>query len=147
MAGAGYEYFAAKRALQNTGYSVFALGYNFTQHWGIEGLASFFHTNFKSFVQNPKSVSGTLVLIDGLYHFCAYHHIEPYVLAGIGMTGLSPNRNDAHNEGNINAGAGLQWFANSIVSLRVEARDLYTIVGGKNDVLLNFGIAFNTSLC
>jgi hypothetical protein len=71
-----------------------------------------------------------------------YQCIEPFLLAGVGATGLNPNGNSANYEGNINAGAGAQWFINDIIAFRAEARDFYTIIGGKNDVFLGAGISF-----
>jgi len=140
--GGGYEFFATKRQLRNTGIPLGMVGYNFTDKWGIEGLLSVFTTKSRNPDNHSRQVNGSLFLIDGLYHFSSFPVIEPYLLAGVGVTGLNPNGNDANNEGNVNAGAGLAWFATKAVALRVEARDLYTIVGGKNDVLIDAGVMF-----
>ncbi len=40
--GGGYDSFASKRRVDNSGVGFAALGYNFTDHWGIEGLVGFF---------------------------------------------------------------------------------------------------------
>ena len=140
--GGGYEFFASKRRVENTGLAFGALGYNFTNHWGIEGLLGFFNTKSTYPTTYHDQVKGSLFAIDGLYHFTFYPCVEPYLLAGIGVTSLNPSGNDAHNEGNINAGVGMQWFASEVVALRVEARDFYTMVGGKNDVLLDAAVMF-----
>jgi OOP family OmpA-OmpF porin len=145
--GGGYEFFSSKRQVRNTGIPLGMIGYNFTDHWGIEGLLSFFTTKSRRTDNHAKQVNGALFAIDGLYHFSPYRRFEPYVLAGVGVTGLNPSGNDAHNEGNVNAGAGLAWFATKAVALRVEARDLYTIIGGKNDVLIDAGVMFLMDLC
>ena len=137
--GAGYEYFASKRHIDNTTVPFGIIGYNFTDHWGIEGLLGVINsTTYKT--NSKQHVHGGLFLVDGLYHFSNYKNIEPFVLAGVGITGLDPNGEDARNEGNINAGAGVLWFANEMIALRLEARDIYTIVGGKNDVMLGGGV-------
>lgn len=140
--GAGYEYFASKRHLDNRGYPLAMLGYNITEHWGIEGLYGNFSTNSNQGVDNGQTVKGTLLLFDGLYHFKTSRALEPFLLAGVGATGLSPNGNDARNQGNINAGVGCLLFANDRAAFRFEARDIYTIVGGKNDVMLDGGATF-----
>lgn len=140
--GGGYEFFASKRNIQNTAVPLAMLGYNFTERWGIEALFGVINSTSHQNATYGEHVHGNLFLIDGLYHFSCCHHIEPFVLAGVGITGLDPNGNDARNEGNINAGAGILWFANEVVALRLEARDLYTITGGKNDVLVDGGVTF-----
>ena len=146
--GGGYEYFASKRRLENAGIGLFALGYDFTDHWGIEAMFAGLNTNFNRSTHVYKQVNGRLYAVDGIYHFSPFsarilfQGIEPYVLAGVGATSLSPNRYDANDEGNINAGVGVQFFANEIVAFRVEARDFYTWVGGKNDVVLDAGVTF-----
>ena len=145
--GGGYEYFSSKRQVENRGVSFGALGYNFTDQWGAEALLGFFRTKSTNASSYHQKVKGALFAIDGLYHFSSFPVVEPYLLAGVGVTGLNPSGNDAHNEGNINAGAGLQWFANKVVALRVEARDFYTITGGKNDVMLDAGVMFILDLC
>lgn len=149
--GGGYEYFASKRRMENAGLAFFALGYDFTYHWGIEGFLAGFHTNFLRNVHNNKRIGGTLFAVDGVYHFdpygCEPYTFQPYLLAGFGVTGLNPNLTDANNEGNINAGLGFAFSVHRAVALRIEARDLYTFVGGKNDVILDGGISFIFDMC
>src|SRR5262245_31246716 len=149
--GGGYEYFASKRRMENTGLGFFALGYDFTYHWGIEGFLAGFRTDFKRNVHNDERINGTLFAINGVYHFdpygCEPYTLQPYILAGLGVTGLNPNLTDANNEGNVNAGLGLALTLHKAVALRFEARDFYTFVGGKNDVVLDAGISFIFDMC
>jgi OmpA-OmpF porin, OOP family len=143
----GYEYFSSKRLIDNTGLGIFMLGYDFTEHWGIEGLLGGFRNNFKGSAHDTRQINGTLFAIDGVYHFATSSMVEPYVLAGAGATGMNPSREDANNEGNVNAAVGLQLFVHKSVAFRLEARDLYTFVGGKNDVLLSGGVSMLFDLC
>lgn len=144
--GGGYEFFASRRHLDNANMPYIAIGYDFTDHWGFEGLLAIFNTLHTT--TDDREVRGTLVNLDGLYHFTAYKNIvEPYILMGIGVTGLNPNGNDADNEANINAGIGAQLFFDRSIGFRIEGRDLYTMVGGKNDVLLDAGVTFLLDLC
>lgn len=140
--GAGYDYFSSKRHIDNAGVTFGELGYNFTCHWGIEGLLGFFTTPSRLPVDDHKEVQGTLFAINPIYHFSLTPCIEPYLSAGPGASSMNPNGNDAHTEGNINGAIGAQIFFSPIVALRIEARDFYTIVGGKNDVFLNGGVSF-----
>lgn len=146
--GAGYEYFTDKRKIDNTSMPVVMLGYNFTQHWGAEALLGIFNTNFKSSVNDNRQINGTLFALDAMYHFSPFRNvIEPFILAGAGATGLNPNRQDGHNEGNINAAIGTQIFIDKSIAFRIEARDFYTWVGGKNDYMFDAGVTFLLDIC
>lgn len=140
--GGGYDYFSSKRLVKNSGVGFGIAGYNFTDHWGIEALLGFFNTKSRHVNNYDKTVNGTLFAFDAVYHFSPYASLQPYVLAGPGVTGFNPNGTDAHNEANINAAVGADYFFNEIVALRVEARDLFTFNGGKNDILISGGVTF-----
>jgi len=140
--GAGYDYLASKRNMNNAGGPMLILGYDFTNRWGFEAMLATFNTRFKGNVQDNRGINGTLFALDGVYHFCPLFKcvVEPFVLAGAGVVGLNPNKNSANNEGNINAGVGVEVFVHRSVALRAEVRDFYTLVGGKNDIYLDAGI-------
>lgn len=142
--GGGYDFFASKRHIQNASVGYGIVGYNFTENWGIEGLAGMFTTYSRRASNYDQNIRGRLFAVDGVYRVTNIYHdcIEPFILAGVGATSLSESGPDANDEGNINAGVGVHIFANEIVALRLEARDFYTIVGGKNDVLLGGGVSF-----
>lgn len=146
---AGGEIFLdSKRHMDNAGIGMIMLGYNFTERWGIEALLGGFDTNFKGNNPSSKTINGTLFSIDGVYRFNPYRYtVQPYILAGIGVLGLNPNKSDANNEGNINAGVGAQLFIHKAIAFRVEARDFYTWVGGKNDFMVDVGMSFLFNLC
>lgn len=141
-AGVGNIYFPTKRHLDNSGLGFIGAGYNFTYHWGIDGIVGFFTSTSKNSDDNGQHVNGTVFALDALYRFNPYHNVEAYVMAGPGIIGLNPNGTDPNNEGNINAGLGAQYFFYKSLALRVEARDFYTITGGKNDVMLDGGITY-----
>lgn len=147
--GAGELFLASKRHMKNAGVPLVILGYNFSKQWGFEALIGGYTTTFNS-SSPPKSfkeINGTLVALNGVYRFGEYYQIiEPYIVFGVGVIGMNPNGNNANNEGNINAGVGTQIFANPIVAFRVEARDFYTWVGGKNDAMIDAGVSFLINL-
>lgn len=140
--GGGRYYFPEKRKLSDAALPIVAVGYNFTPNWAVEGLFGFFNSQTHNEIDNNKVASANLFLFDVLYKFNAIHHVEPYVLAGVGILGMDPNGNDAHNEGNVNIGAGLAFFFDKSLALRVEARDIETIVGGKNDHMFDAGFTY-----
>lgn len=144
----GYEWFASKRHLENTGMGYVLAGYNFTDHWGIEGLAGAWRSHSRNNGNYNQRIRGKQFAVDGVYHFSAlsiaHQMIEPFLLAGVGVNHYNNNNNNAdpNSEGNINAGAGVHIFANDVVAVRLEARDFYTITGGKNDYMVAGGVSF-----
>ena len=146
-AGVGTLDFASKRHLENAGLGFIGAGYDFTYHWGIDSILGFFTTPSHNPLDHGKQVNGTLFALDALYRFSPYRNFEPYVLAGPGIMGLSPNGNDPNNEGNINAGVGTQFFFDKSFAFRIEARDFYTITGGKNDLMFDGGVTYLIDIC
>jgi len=143
--GVGYDFFASKRHLQNTAVlPELALAYNFDEQWGIEGAWGTFGTSYRGGYAADQSVKGNLYTLAGLYHLTQlnYHIIEPYVSAGLGVLYLQPNGTSANNQANLNAALGTQVFFSDSIAFRGEVRDLYTMSGGANDVMLNFGVSF-----
>lgn len=136
-----YYAFAQKRHLNNTSMPNASIAYNFTPSWAIEGSVGVLNPNQKSGYSGLK-YHGFLYTVDGLYRFTPCGLFEPYALAGVGILGLKPSGTDSTWLANINAGVGTQFFVDNSIALRVEAKDIYTMSGGKNDVMVNFGVSF-----
>ncbi len=139
--GNGYIFFASKRDLKNMfipGYV--GLTYNFDEKWATQVAANVINTTGAG---APKSIHGFAYLFDEIYRIhSSIKYVEPYVMGGFNVMSLKPIPNQAVNQGGLNAGIGAHFFKSSNVALSLEARDLYTFSGGKNDVLLNFGVNF-----
>lgn len=137
-----YYHFSSKRpSLDNaTGMPNVALAYNFNDHWAAEAGIGVINTNQTT--GTHAGVHGFLYNLDALYRFDPRQHFEPYVLAGIGMMGLKPADNQPTHQGNVNIGAGTEFFIDKSIALRGELRDIYTMVGGKNEWMVNFGVSF-----
>jgi len=139
----GYIFFAQKRDFENTSTPTIELGYEFNDKWGMKVGATVLNTDIKG--NGPNSgVHGFIYTLDGVYKFGAWGHFEPYALAGIGITSLkaSNTTTDPTNQANVNAGIGSHFFIDPSISLNAEAKDVYTMAGGKNDVMLTAGITF-----
>lgn len=136
----GAYWFAQKRHVDNIGMPNAALAYNVDERWAAEIGMGLINTNQKHF--NEAGVHGFLYTLDALYRFHPHERFEPYASMGIGTIGMSPNGNTSEWLGNINAGLGTQWFMDKSVAFKGELRDLYTISGGFNDVMLNVGVSF-----
>ena len=139
--GGAYYHFSDTRNLQNPFMPNLALAYNFTDRWAIEGGLGNINTDQKN--GGTSSVHGMLYTVDGIYRFTPKNRFEPYVIAGVGVLNLKPTPGTSSQyQSNINAGLGTQFFADRIVALRGEVRDLYTMAGRKNDIMVNFGVSF-----
>src|SRR5579872_3470577 len=138
----GYIFFAKKRNLDNTSTPTIELGYEFNDQWGAKGGVTVINTNTSSAVPD-HGVHGFIYTLDGVYKFASHGYFQPYALAGIGVTSVnSPNSDDPNNQANVNAGIGTQFFIDPAIALNAEAKDLYVMSGGKNDVMLTAGVTF-----
>ncbi len=138
-AGEAYYRFAPKRHFENNGLPNIALAYNVNDRFAVEGGVGLINTN----IHNSTTLHGTLYTIDGLYRLSTYGHFEPYVSAGIGAIAMQSTFNaESQQQGNLNAGVGTQFFVDNSIALRGEVKDLYTIAGGKNDMMANFMMSF-----
>jgi hypothetical protein len=137
--GVGVEFFAQKRNYTNTSVlPEIAVSYNFDERWALEGSYNTFGTSSRG-----VTVKGNLWLVDVLYRFTPlYTRLEPYLTMGWGIYNLNPSGTNANNQGNINIGVGSQFFFTNSIAFRLEGRELYTWVGGKNDQMINFGVSF-----
>ncbi len=140
----GYVFFADKRQLDNTSIPTIELGYNFNEKWGVQAGVSVINTDIAHPDPGMKpGAHGFYYLLDGVYHFNAHGHFQPYALGGVGITGLKvSNTNDPRDEANVNLGIGAEYFISESITLGVDARDVYTMSGGKNDVMLLAGVKF-----
>lgn len=138
--GVAYYHFANKRQLDNIPMPNASLAYNFNDQWAVEGFFGLINADQNNF--NRQGVHGGLYTIDTLYRLKPHGSLEPYVDAGIGIISMTPNGNNSEQQSVVNLGVGTEWFCDRSIALRGEARDVYTLRGGKNDVMLNFGVSF-----
>jgi len=139
--GDGYYFFAQKRHVKNTALPNIAISYDLDQRWAMEAGAGVFNTN-QTGTAAQQGVHGWVYTIDGIYRFNPRGRLAPYVLAGPSIISLKPAGNNPVDQAAINAGIGTQYFIDKQIAFFAEAKDLYTLSGGKNDALLNFGMSF-----
>lgn len=139
FAGGSYR-FAHKRQLNNTSIPFLGLAYNFDSNWATELSWISFDTIQKA---TGQGVVGNLFMLDGIYRFQSTKcHFQPYVIAGIGNLGLKTGRSHSTQQGDVNAGLGVQWFGDYFLAFRGEVRDVYTTTTGTNDWMALLGINF-----
>lgn len=138
--GGGYIFLSQKRDVKNTAVNSAALVYNFTDKWAMQLAADLINTN--SGDPSKHHVHGFAYIWDMMYRTCSFRKIDPYVMGGFNIMSLKPISSQQVNQGGMNVGFGAQFFKSRNIALSVEARDLYTFTGGKNDILLNGGVNF-----
>ncbi len=141
--GQGYYIFSAKRDLQNTDIPEIRLGYDFSSRWGVVFVTDVINTEGKGTPPWTNHVHGFIYTLDGVYRFAKKGLLEPYVVAGIGVTSLKPVKgSNTVNNANVNAGIGAQYFISESIALGGDVRDIYTLSGGINDVAAVAHITF-----
>lgn len=138
----GYFRYADKRDIDSEVLPTISIGFGFTE--AISG--ELFYAGLSSKLKNnsDQNIEGDLLALNGLYHFRIGTVLQPYVTAGVGAIQLNPPAPaDAKVQANLNAGGGLEYGFSDRLSLRVGARDFYTMVGGKNDWLIDCGLTIN----
>lgn len=135
----GYYHFADKRHLDDQALANIQLGYGFNETVSAEAFYAPFSTSQD---RTPsKNIHGGLYALNGLYHFRTLNVLQPYLTAGVGIINIKPSpAQDSTSQANLNAGAGIEYFISNQLSLRAEAKDLYTPVGGKQDFFINAGL-------
>ncbi len=143
--GVAYYHFSEKRDIQNAAMANVSAGLVVSDQFSLEAFYGQAATE-ETPVSTENGARFHTYWADGVYHFNPGSEaaVHPYVLAGLGIT----NQNDDNaSSGNttllgVNAGAGIEYFVNSSISLFTDVRDIYTLSGGKNDWMLNAGIKF-----
>lgn len=101
-----------------------AVGYNFTEHWGVEGVASYI--DGKAETDSVDNVDIYSVSLDLLYHFRPTRSLVPFAVAGVGGLSMHPGGASEHNA-LVNYGFGLKYLMNDNVGLRADVRHLLDI--------------------
>lgn len=111
----GYNIFQNEQNLKDRFIYGGRLGYNFTKHFGIEGVIESTNTRIDDksktgakegqFRSPMTDVDVTFYHLDALYHFMPDGKFNPYLVAGVGGAHYSPNISDGDMTA-LNYGAG-----------------------------------------
>ncbi len=123
-----------------------AVGYNFTERWGVEGVASYGQTEVKEGSEDNVDIYS--VRFDALYHLQPNQELVPYVAAGVGWMSFHPGWGEDTDRALFNYGLGLKYFMTDDIALRADVR--HVLVDGdmdKSDQVFNnlsctFGLTF-----
>lgn len=111
------------------------LGYNFSRHWGAEGVANLLETETEAPL--PQADIDLISLrLDVLYHFRPDKAFVPYLAAGFGGQRLEAEDGAAGHDDDLLAsyGLGFKLFFNDSVALRADVRHILDINNSKDGV-------------
>jgi len=128
------------------------VGYFLTDEISLEGDFDYSWTEFNGLAEplttpptpyQDLNANNYYVLVNALYHFNPIaDNLAPYVLAGIGWTGMRTGRFDEDGfAGNV--GVGLHYGLNKCLLLRGEVRYLGATNPRQDDIIASAGLAFN----
>ena len=123
------------------------IGYNISEHLGVEAAINYVDTEFEHASRlDDKDVSVYLYRLDLLYHLMPESSIVPYLAAGAGGITYDPSAKgvDTSTDFMANYGLGLKYFIMPTVALRGDVRH---VIGcneceTSNNLLYTIGLAF-----
>jgi OOP family OmpA-OmpF porin len=128
----GYNWFQDKQNLKDRPVYGGRLGYNFTQHWGIEGAVEFINsgvddkgkTGLKEgqFGSPMNDVDLIFYHLDAVYHFMPDGKFNPFIVAGVGGAHYRPSISTQEMPA-FNVGLGAKYWLTDHIALRADLRD------------------------
>ena len=129
----GYSFFESRQNLENSPVFGGRIGYNLTDHFGVEATGQFTRSSVddrsQAFTRQGQYTSPIddvdigMYHLDLLYHFMPEGKLNPFITAGYGVAHYSPNINTKSNMSVLNAGVGAKYWVAENVALRVDVRD------------------------
>ena len=122
---AGFYVFEGNQRLKDAPTFGLAVGYNLTERWGVEGVASYLQSEVKEGYEDNVDIYN--VSFDVLYHFAPASldlPLIPYVVAGVGWLSSHPGWGESDEHARFNYGLGLKYFLTDNVGLRADVRHI-----------------------
>jgi OOP family OmpA-OmpF porin len=148
---AGYNFFEKGQNLENRPVFGGRLGYNITNHFGIEATGEFIRSKVDDksetfsregqFTSPIDGVNITMYHLDLLYHFMPEGKFNPFIVAGYGAANYSPKINNK-NMSVINFGAGAKYWVADNIALRFDLRNNMVYDEKINNLEATLGIVF-----
>ena len=147
----GFNFFEDVQNLENRPVFGGRLGYNFTNHFGIEATGEYIRSHVddktKAFTREGQFTSPT----DGVnitnynlglvYHFMPEGKFNPYITAGYGAVHYSPKINNK-NMSVVDFGAGAKYWVADNVALRADVRDNMIYDDQIHNIQTTLGVVF-----
>ena len=145
----GYNFFENDQNLKDRPIFGLRLGYNFTKHFGIEGVGEFIKTRVDDrnimwteegqYTSPIDDVELSTYHLDLVYHFIPDGKFNPFIVAGIGGAHYSPGRSNRGDMAAFNVGIGAKYWVTDNIALRVDLKD-YMVTEITQDTYHNIGV-------
>jgi len=147
----GYSFFQDRQNLENGPIFGGRIGYNFTEHFGVEATGQYIKsavddeslsfTRQGQFTSPINDVDIAMYHLDLIYHFMPEAKFNPFVTAGYGAAHYSPKINNK-NMSIVDVGVGAKYWVAENVALRVDVRDNMTTDEKIHNVETTLGVVF-----
>ena len=146
----GYNFFDNQHNIKDRPVFGGRIGYNFTNHFGIEGTGEFSKTRVddqsQTFTEQGQftgsdDVKITSYHLDLVYHFLPEEKFNPFIVAGYGASHYNPEISDK-NMRLLDYGVGAKYWVADQVALRVDLRDKMTFDEHLHNLSATAGIVF-----
>jgi OOP family OmpA-OmpF porin len=147
----GYNFFDNQHNLRDRPVYGGRIGYNFTEHFGLEGSGEFTKTRVDDKAQTQteqgqfttpiNGVKITSYNLDLVYHFLPEEKFNPFIVAGYGASHYDPSIN-SKNMRLLDYGVGAKYWVAEHVALRVDLRDKMTFDENLHNLSATAGVVF-----
>jgi len=147
----GYNIFDNQHNLRDRPVYGGRIGYNFTEHFGLEGSGEFSKTRIDDkaqtlteqgqFTTPIHGVKITSYNLDLVYHFLPEEKFNPFIVAGYGASHYDPSIN-SKNMRLLDYGVGAKYWVAEHVALRVDLRDKMTFDEHLHNLSATAGVVF-----
>ncbi|MDO9081197.1 MAG: outer membrane beta-barrel domain-containing protein [Desulfuromonadales bacterium] len=147
---AGYNFYDSQHNLKDRPVFGGRIGYNFTNHFGLEATGEFAKTRVdnknKPWTEQGQFTGSDDVKIisyhlDLLYHFLPEEKLNPFVTAGYGASHYNPEIN-SKNMRLLNVGVGAKYWVAENIALRVDLSDKMTFDEQLHNLSATAGVVF-----
>lgn len=148
---AGYNFFDNQHNIKDRPVFGGRIGYNFTNHFGIEGTGEFSKTRVDDrsatateqgqFTSPIDDVKITSYHLDLVYHFLPEKRFNPFIAAGYGAAHFNPEIN-SKNMRLMDFGVGAKYWLAEHVALRVDLRDNMIFDENLHNLAATAGVVF-----
>ncbi|MHB8091525.1 MAG: outer membrane beta-barrel domain-containing protein [Syntrophales bacterium] len=149
----GYNFFQPNQNLENRPLFGLRLGYNFTDHWGIEGTGEFIRSSVDDrtrtnitegqFGSPMDRVDIGFYHLDAVYHFIPKGKFNPFVVVGFGGAHYKPVIS-TKDMAAFNVGVGAKYWLTDSIALRVDVQD-YIVTEIAQETYHNVGVTLGVT--
>ena len=128
----GFSLFENSQNLKNRPFFGGRVGYNFTSHFGLEGVVEHIRSKVDDktrtgakegqFRSPTDDVNLTLYHIDAVYHLIPEGKFNPFILMGVGGAHYSPEISNGDMAA-FNVGVGAKYWMSDNIALRLDLKD------------------------